>query len=292
MSYHSASIDIDSALSKTLDQFSLGVPSKLLEAIQYSLLGPGKRIRPRLALACGSMAGLPLDVATHVALALEMIHCYTLIHDDLPCMDNDDYRRGRPANHKQFGEAMALLAGDALIGLATEVIIEAQNFVEPQNLVIGMKRFAWAIGPRGVVGGQAAEMQLNTNSTIGDLREMHAKKTGALFIASLLIPADFAGISMATTKGKAIEEFAKQLGLAFQIADDLEDINQDVARSGGTPAPQNVLYYLPEDDVRLLTISGLEKAKRQLTLAWDRGSETLELIADEVIKRLKLTEAV
>lgn len=268
---------------------AFGTPPNLADAVRYSLLAPGKRIRPRLALACAGMTGLASAAALPAAIAIEMIHCFTLIHDDLPCMDDDDFRRGRPSNHKVHGEAIALLAGDALMTLALESLADAGPHAPPEGFQRALRRFAWATGPRGVMGGQAAEALLGPGSSLADLRRMHAMKTGALFSAALLIPKDLAGIPDRAPAGQpplgeALERFAAELGLAFQVVDDLEDGLE------GTEAnrPTSVLYYQSADQASRETLDRLESATRELADAW--GTERagpLASIAHEVLARLR-----
>lgn len=264
-------------LSRHLDS---SVPSHLIESIRYSLLAPGKRIRPRLVMACADMIGLDADAALSAACALEMVHCYTLIHDDLPCMDDDDFRRGRPSNHKQFGEATALLAGDALMALSMDTLLDASAQVEPGHLVDAIRTLSWAMGPRAVIGGQAAEELLNKDSTLEALEQMHAQKTGALFSAALLLPKNLAGIRSDRPEGKAIDRFADELGLAFQVADDLEDAVQDGV------APNNILAYLSEQEARKRTHQRLTGAMKELETHWGARSATLLRIANEVASKL------
>jgi len=255
-------------------------PANLAEAMAYSLLAPGKRIRPRLALQCGEMIGLPREAVLPGALALEMIHCFTLIHDDLPCMDNDDFRRGRPSNHKQFGEGMALLAGDGLVPLALDVFLDCAPHVRTENLALALRRFAWATGPRGVIGGQAAEALLSPSSKRAEMDQMHAQKTGALFSAALLIPKDLAGISDHEPRGAAIDCFASELGLAFQIADDLEDGAKEASK------PTSVLFYVSREEASRETAQRLRSACEGLSSAWGAKAQPLLAIADEVLRAL------
>ena len=280
-----STVDLEFSLKDGLDRHltkSDGVtPAHLAESIRYSLLAPGKRIRPRLLLACGSMLGLKDAAVFPPALAIEMIHCFTLIHDDLPCMDDDDFRRGRPSNHKKFGESTALLAGDGLIPLAYEVFLEASAHVAPENLVRALNRFSWAMGPRGVVGGQAAEGLLNEKSKLEDLITMHGQKTGALFMASLLIPKDLAGIADDSSQGLAIEVFARELGFAFQVVDDLDDATEE------KPEPSSILHYLSPENARSSTLRRLDAATNTLNSAWGNAASGVNQIAFEVMKKLE-----
>lgn len=280
------SFDLEGALSQALDRHLADrdgqTPANLAESIRYSLLAPGKRIRPRLALACARMIGLDPAAALPAALAIEMIHCFTLIHDDLPCMDDDDFRRGRPSNHKVYGDALALLAGDALMMVALDTLTEAASHAQPQAFARALRRFTWASGPRGVIGGQAAESLLGPASTLAELEKMHAMKTGALFSASLLIPKDLAGVPDTGARGESIERFACELGLAFQIADDLEDAEKEAKE------PTSILSYVSADQARSDTLRRLKAATQALGEAWGATqSSELAAIAGEVCKSLE-----
>ncbi len=264
-------------LERHLSRSEGQAPPNLAESIRYSLLSPGKRIRPRLVFACAEMLGLPFSQVLPAAIALEMTHCFTLIHDDLPCMDNDDFRRGLPTNHKKFGESLALLAGDALMALAVEVFLDSP--LAPHPLLSGLKVLTWAMGPRGVIGGQAAEALLNSKSTFSDLRQMHAQKTGALFSAALLIPKEFAEISDDTFQGQLIRDFADKLGLAFQIADDLED----AAEKNQGKMPTSILSYVSAEEAWKFTKSDLTAATEKLIQNWGRSAQRLKIISDEVL---------
>ncbi len=283
MSFSARTVDLELELTQALDRHLVNdsrVPRNLVESTKYSLLAPGKRIRPRLLLTCAEMIALPRGAAIPAALAIEMIHCYTLIHDDLPCMDDDDFRRGRPSNHKVFGEATALLAGDGLIALAMDAFLDAQPYVAPERLIAGLKRLTWAMGPRAVIAGQVAEPLLKPESPVSDLRAMHALKTGALFSASLLIPSDLAGIAENSTQGNAIAKFAAALGLAFQVADDLEDASHETG-------PSNITHYISEHEARLQTLDTLETGQDALRKAWGHAAEQLLAISEEVASKLR-----
>jgi geranylgeranyl diphosphate synthase type II len=281
--------DVERELSAALERRLRGrdgiAPPRLRESMSYSLLAPGKRIRPRLTLASGEALGLSSAATLPAALAIEMVHCFTLIHDDLPCMDDDDLRRGLPSNHRQFDEATALLAGDGLIAAAVETLLETSAHVAPERVLRALARLAWAMGPRGVVGGQAAETALSARSSLEDLRHMHAGKTGALFSAAVLMPLDLVGLEPFSARTKALERFAAQLGLAFQAVDDLEDADQD-AQPGGV-GHGNVLHYLTASQVRESSTRELRLSAQNLEVAFGASSTALISIADEVLARLK-----
>lgn len=265
-------------------------PPHLAESIRYSLLAPGKRIRPRLLAATGRLVGIPDEASLRAGIALEIIHCFTLIHDDLPCMDNSDTRRGRPANHKKFGESIALLAGDALVALALDAWAELDEWISPTFVLRGLRRFSSAIGPRGVCGGQAAESLLLSQPSLNDLRWVHAQKTGALFSAAILLPCDLAGMSPDTAAYQTLDRYAAALGLAFQIADDIEDAEQDWNPKTAQYTVTSILHYLPKDQASQESRGLLENACRELSTQWHDqkiNTEPLLQIAEEVLKKLR-----
>lgn len=209
-----------------------GCPERLSEAVRYSLLGGGKRLRPQLVLlACEACEGQP-EAALPAAVAVEMIHTYSLIHDDLPAMDDDDTRRGRPTNHVVYGEALAILAGDALLTLAFEVLAER---VRPPSVAAGCcATLARAAGLTGMVGGQADDVLGGlAHGDLQSLEWLHQRKTGALLTASLTLGGQVAGADAERTT--ALQLFGKHLGLAFQIVDDCLDVTGDAATLGKTP---------------------------------------------------------
>ncbi|MGB3836365.1 polyprenyl synthetase family protein [Castellaniella sp.] len=214
-------------------------PVRLHEAMRYAVLGPGKRVRAALVYAAGeascssggvsSAQGLALDGA---AAAVELVHAYSLIHDDLPCMDNDDLRRGRPTVHRQFDdEALAMLAGDALQPLAFDCL--AQMPIAPALVVQAVQLLARAAGADGMVGGQAIDCaSVGHALTIDALQRMHRMKTGAMLEASVLLGGVVAGASSTARNG--LESYAAAMGLAFQIVDDILDVTADSATLGKT----------------------------------------------------------
>ncbi len=206
-----------------------GCPEKLREAIRYSLLAPGKRMRPLLALMAAEACGGSIDGALPAACAVEMIHAYSLIHDDLPAMDDDDLRRGRPTCHRVFGEAMAILAGDALLALAFQVV--AQGISPPAVAARCCAVLAEAAGPCHLVGGQADDITgLAPGDGLAALESLHLRKTGAMIRVSLRLGAFSAGAS--DEQLCALDRYGQAVGLAFQIADDLLDACGDEAALG------------------------------------------------------------
>lgn len=273
--------ELSRALESKFQDPLIPVPRDLADSIRYSLLAPGKRIRPRLLLKTARMLGVSESAALPAAIALEMIHCFTLIHDDLPCMDDDDFRRGVPSNHKKFGESTALLAGDSLVAMAIETFLEASSKVESKPFTKGLARLVRATGPRGVCGGQAAESELGPGSKLEDLRAMHARKTGSLFDAAILIPADFLGLEEGSEKHSALQAFSSALGHAFQVADDLEDDDS------ANPDPSSVLRYQTPQQARSDSKKALCASLETLERIWPNTCEELALIAREVERKLE-----
>ncbi len=217
------------------------VPTRLHEAMRYSVLGGGKRVRPALVFAAARTVGLTEDTVEAAACAVEFVHAYSLIHDDLPAMDDDDLRRGRPTCHKAFDEATAVLAGDALQPLAFEVI--ARDPALPASAQIRLKLIdllAEAIGTFGMAGGQAIDLDAEGRRLdIAQVEEMHARKTGALIRASVLMGA-LCEPTLSQDAYAALDRFATQIGLAFQIQDDLLDVTGDVATIGKATGADSV----------------------------------------------------
>lgn len=219
---------IDDAL-ESYSQFDDGCPTKLSNAIRYCLLAPGKRIRPLLVLAAAEICGGEIANAVPAACAVEMIHNYSLIHDDLPAMDDDELRRGRPTCHIQFDEATAILAGDALIPLAFEVIVRDTR---PHSVAAEcVSVLGRAAGASGLVGGQADDLDLQSSqATLEYLERIHQRKTGALLAVSLEMGSITAQAS--PQHRQSLRNYGKHLGLAFQIADDLLDFRGSQAKMG------------------------------------------------------------
>jgi len=220
---------VEDALDRLLPS-STEPPERLHEAIRYSVLSPGKRLRPILALSATEAVGGDIEPVLPAACALECVHAFSLIHDDLPCMDNDDYRRGRPTNHVVYGEAMALLAGDALLALAFELLASC-TACPPERVAQALRRLAEASGTKGMVGGQVADMEYQGRDVdAATLRYIHSRKTGALLTASVCIGALLAGGN--EKQIAALDQYGRHVGLAFQIADDILDVVGDQEKLG------------------------------------------------------------
>lgn len=268
------------------------VPQSLRDAMQYSLMAGGKRLRPLLVVAAAEALGAQRTAAFPVACAVEMVHTYSLIHDDLPAMDNDDYRRGKLTNHKVYGEATAILAGDALLTHAFYSVVQAgrKSGVPAEALLSIVEDLSELAGARGMVGGQVADMEGEQGMTdIEQLQYIHLHKTGDLIVFSLLAGARIGG----ATKGQleALRVFGRDLGLAFQIQDDILDLTGDEQKMGKKTQSdvnqQKVTYPFfigmeaSLEQVRLLT----QSAKDALGRAELKDSSRLMEIADYLMNR-------
>jgi geranylgeranyl pyrophosphate synthase len=272
---------VDAALGRLLPPESDG-PDPLHRAIRYSVFAGGKRFRPILCLAAHAALGGDGDAALGPACALEMIHTYSLVHDDLPALDDDDLRRGRPTNHVTFGEATAILVGDALLTLAFEVL--AESGAEAVRLV------ARAAGTRGMIGGQVRDLAAEGHAiALDDLERMHREKTGALIRASCELGGLVAG--GAPHARAALGEYGALVGLAFQIADDLLDVESTAERLG-----KPVRRDASRRKTTFATLLGADAARRRaralaaeargLATRLPRG-DTLAALADYAVERAR-----
>jgi geranylgeranyl diphosphate synthase type II len=265
-----------------------GCPDRLREAIRYSLLAPGKRLRPMLVLMAAEACGGKPDRAMPAACAVEMVHAYSLIHDDLPAMDDDDLRRGRPTCHKVFGEAMAILAGDALLSLAFEVL--AKGIDPPAVAGTCCAVLAEAAGPCHLVGGQADDIdgQQSGPATLAHLESIHRRKTGAMIRVSLRL----GGMAVGAPREQlaALDAYGDRLGLAFQVTDDLLDVQSHEANVGkrvGKDAQKGKLTYpglLGVEPSAAYAAELISEACEALA-PLDAGSEGLILLARYVLER-------
>lgn len=257
--------------------------------MRYVTLGGGKRLRACLVYATGEALGAPLARLDSAACALELIHAYSLVHDDLPCMDDDDLRRGKPTCHKAYDEATALLVGDALQTLAYATLARDTELT-PRNAVRMIAALAEASGSRGMAGGQAIDLAaVGRGLSLAALKDMHARKTGALIRAAVRLGALAAGTGSNKTVA-ALDRYARNVGLAFQIMDDVLDVEGDTAvlgkRSGADGARNKPTYPT------LLGLTGAKTAARQaqaralasLAILRNNGA-TLAHIADYIIQR-------
>ncbi len=225
---------VEAALTQRLPAENI-LPNKLHQAMRYSVLNGGKRMRPMLTYATGSVLGISPDALDAVACAVECIHVYSLIHDDLPAMDDDDLRRGKPTCHVAFDEATAILAGDGLQTLAFELLAhDASIQVSAQNRLQMITSLARASGSLGMVGGQAIDLEsVGRMLTLPELENMHIHKTGALIRASVIL-ATLAKEGVDEEAVKRLDNYAKCIGLSFQVKDDILDEESDTATLGKT----------------------------------------------------------
>jgi geranylgeranyl pyrophosphate synthase len=260
---------IEGVLARALDIDGAATP-RLLEAMRYSTLAGGKRVRPVLVYATGEALGAPLEQLDAAAASVELIHVYSLVHDDLPAMDNDDLRRGRPTCHRAFDEATAILVGDALQARAFEVLANAPAAIGAVARVETLRILAGAIGTRGMAGGQAIDLEA-VKQTLQEpaLERMHRQKTGALIQASVLLGAISAG-ALEIPERAALEEFGAEIGLAFQIQDDILDVEGTTTTLGkraGADADRIKPTYP--------SVLGLEKSREQAFARRDRAIAAL-----------------
>lgn len=274
---------------ETLCDAYLPTGRAICDAARYSLLGGGKRIRAVLTLAACELCTGSAEPALDYACALEMLHCYSLIHDDLPCMDNDDFRRGRPSCHKQYGEATALLAADALVTAAFEVVANAG--LSPASRAVAAAVLAKAGGARGMLYGQELDKHFETvKASESELLQLHAHKTGALIVAAVELGC--AAAAETGTKREALRRYAAEIGLVFQIVDDMLDVTsttQELGKPVGSDAEN--------DKTTFITLYGLqgagEKARTRNAAALaaleplGENAEFLRILAQELLTRKK-----
>lgn len=245
----------------------------LEKAMEYSLMAGGKRLRPVLLMAAADAVGKDGAAFLTTGCAIEMIHTYSLIHDDLPAMDNDDYRRGKPTNHKVFGDGIAVLAGDALLTLAFEVMLR-QEGAAPETLVTVVSEMSRAAGPYGMVGGQVLDLEgEGRRLDLAALRKIHMGKTGALFCAAIRSGAILAGAK--EEELAALTIYAERFGLAFQITDDILDVTGDEAAIG-KPVGSDVR----NEKATYVTLTSLEEAKKLAEDAVDEAVEALDIFGE------------
>jgi geranylgeranyl diphosphate synthase type II len=264
-------------------------PATIHRAMRYSLFAGGKRIRPILCLASAAAVGTEGPGAMNAACALEMIHTYSLIHDDLPALDNDDFRRGKPTNHKVFGDAMAILAGDALFTLAMQTLAIIEG-LHPSQVVTLVRELSFASGTvDGMIGGQVTDLEGEHQTPTPELLEsIHKAKTGALLRASVRMGAICAGATAA--QFAALSAYGEHVGLAFQIVDDILDVEESSAALGKTAGKDAV-----QGKITFPTVYGLDASRRMAATECDAAhaalaqfgerAARLHEIADLIVKR-------
>ena len=299
---------IEQVLTQSLPPAEVA-PQRLHAAMRYSALNGGKRIRALLSYATAEVCGTPLNMADAAAAAVELIHAYSLVHDDMPCMDDDDLRRGKPSCHKQFDDATALLVGDALQTLAFEVLsthnFEKTTLSNAENLTVfdrhifdkanlqstqlGMlKILASAAGSNGMAGGQAIDLaSVGQPLTQVALEHMHRLKTGALIEAAVLMSA--AHLNNETTREQyhALRDYARQIGLAFQIVDDILDVEADTATLGKTAGKDSAA-----NKPTFVTILGLDAAKTYAQKAYTQAIDALTVFGDSAQRLRELAQLI
>ena len=280
---------VDDKLRKVIEGLD-EASGNLKRSMEYSIFSGGKRLRPILAIASSEASGGTVEDAIPAAIALELIHTYSLVHDDLPSMDDDDFRRGVPTNHRVFGEATAVLTGDALLTRAFWVLTEFSPSVkEPALLVRVIREIAEAAGEGGMLGGQMADIESERKEIdLPTLELIHIRKTGAMVLASIRSGAILAGAE--GDRLNALSEYGKCLGLAFQISDDILDVIGDRETMGKDPGQDHIrgkatypaLLGLSESKKRAQDL--VERAISYISI-FDRKAEPLRAIAQYIIER-------
>ena len=265
-------------------------PAGLGDAMRYAVMDGGKRLRPLLVMAACDAVNGAVDAALRAACAVELIHAYSLVHDDMPCMDNDVLRRGKPTVHVRFGEAQALLAGDALQALAFELLTPDDTLVNPQTQARLCRLLAQAAGYQGMAGGQAIDLaSVGLPLTSGQLHEMHRLKTGALLQASVMMGAACGTASPAALT--ALRDYGAAVGLAFQVVDDILDVTADAATLGKTAGKDAA-----QDKPTFVSLMGLQasrdyaqqllaQALASLQTSGLQNTHTLQALADMLVNR-------
>jgi geranylgeranyl pyrophosphate synthase len=271
---------IEKALGAVLPLANSAQANRLDEALSYAVLGGGKRVRPLLVYATGEALGFSIDSLDKPAVAIELMHAYSLIHDDLPCMDDDDLRRGKKTVHREFDEATAVLTGDALQALAFDVLSSPHPEVSPENQLTMLNILAKSSGISGMVMGQAIDLAaVGQVLTEQQLEQMHNHKTGALIRASVLMASycsnevDNDGLKL---KRIALQKYAEAIGLAFQVRDDILDIQSDTETLGKQQGSD-----IAADKPTYPSIMGMNKAKEKLFLLHQNAIDSVESFGRE-----------
>ncbi len=267
---------VDQALDNWLPNANLH-PERLHQAMRYSVMAPGKRVRPILVYATATALGLDLQSVDGPAAAVEIIHAYSLIHDDLPAMDDDDLRRGRPTCHREFDEATAILAGDALQSLAFYILSHDPDMINDHAARLSMiERLALFSGSRGMAGGQAIDLEsVGKTLNIAELETMHIHKTGALIRTCIQLAA-LSAPQLSEAKFSALDSYAKCIGLSFQIQDDILDVIGDTETLGKPQGSDSDL-----DKPTFPSVIGLEASREKALEMHQQAIESLAIFSEE-----------
>ncbi len=261
-------------------------PERLHQAMRYSVLDGGKRVRPLLAFAAGELAGADVLRVNIAAAAVELIHAYSLVHDDMPCMDDDVLRRGKPTCHVQYDEATALLVGDSLQSLAFQLLAEHELCDDPARQLSMIRLLAEASGSRGMAGGQAIDLEsVGKQLALPELEFMHIHKTGALIRASVLLGAQCGNAS--PDQLERLDHFGKCVGLAFQVVDDVLDASEDTATLGktaGKDAESNKPTYV--------TLLGMQEARKMAESLHLGALEALSEFGESALRLRELADFI
>jgi farnesyl diphosphate synthase len=277
---------VDTKLTEILAR-DAHIPERLRAAMQYSVLGGGKRVRPLLVYASGDLCGVSEDALDTIAASVELVHAYSLVHDDLPAMDDDDLRRGRPTVHREFDEATAILAGDALQALAFEILCSDPLLAaKPPEQIKIICWLACAVGPAGMVGGQALDLEAEGRRLDERaLEDIHRRKTGQLIRASIMMPSELG--ELADDARGNLDTFARDIGLVFQIRDDLLEVEQDTATLG-----KNAGSDASNDKSTYPSTLGVDGARRRAAETQKRAVDALKTLGDRSQALLWLSDFI
>jgi len=272
---------VDNALDRHIPSNNT-YPPDIFNSMRYSLFAGGKRLRPILVIASAETVGGKRETVLPFACAIEMIHTYTLIHDDLPAIDNDDFRRGKPTNHKEFGEAIAILAGDALLTMAFQIMSDTRLMphTNPSVILRAINEVAYAVGVFGTIGGQIVDIQsTGKNLDIPTLEYIHTHKTGEMILSAVRAGAILSGCE--EDELNALTHYAENIGLAFQVMDDILDVEGESEVMGKTAGSDERMKK-----VTYPAVFGLAESKKIAGRLIDNSIKSLEMFGDkaEVLK--------
>ncbi|SHE55546.1 polyprenyl synthetase family protein [Alkalibacter saccharofermentans] len=274
--------EVERGLEDQMEILEGKIPSELYKSMSYSLMAGGKRLRPVMLLEFSKFGSWDYKKAMPLACAMEMIHTYSLVHDDLPAMDNDDLRRGKPTNHKVYGENIAILAGDGLLNYSYETMIEGMASENP-GYVLALREISRAAGVKGMIGGQVDDIKNeDVNIDIKTLDSINERKTGALIKASVLSGAYFSELDQ--DKIKNLEAYSDKMGLAFQIVDDILDVTGDVEKTGKKSGKD-----LENKKTTYPSVYGIEKSRKIVDGLYEKALINLKKAEADTEFLVKLT---